>query len=39
MGHSSANVRKGLVFCMVDMYFNMEKEDYEKFLGKFNQNQ
>ena len=39
MGHTSANVRKGLVFCMVDMYFLMEKRDYERYLSKFNANQ
>lgn len=39
MSHSSANVRKALVFTMVDMNFLMEKEDYEKFLNKFNPNQ
>lgn len=39
MGHTSANVRKGLVFCMVNMYFLMDKETYEHFLSKFNANQ
>ena len=39
MGHSSANVRKGLVFCMVDMNFYMSRADYEVYLNKFNANQ
>ena len=39
MSHSSANVRKGLVFCMVDMNFFMKKADYDKFLSRFNSNQ
>jgi hypothetical protein len=39
MNHSQANVRKTLVFCLVDAYFIMEKDVYEKYLSKFNQNQ
>lgn len=39
MGHSLANVRKTMVFAMVDAYFVMEKEEYDKYLSKFNINQ
>lgn len=38
MTHASANVRKALVFCLVDMNFTMKKEDFDKFLLKFNAN-
>lgn len=39
MSHEQANVRKSLVFCMVDAYFIMEKESYDKYLARFNVNQ
>ena len=38
MSHPSANVRKGLVFCMVDMNFMMKKADFDHFFNKFNAN-
>ncbi|CDW80330.1 clip-associated protein [Stylonychia lemnae] len=39
MSHDSANVRKSLVFCMVDMYFVMDHNDFSKYLTQFNVNQ
>ena len=38
MSHISANVRKSLVFCMVDIYFLMNPEDFTKYLEQFNVN-
>jgi len=39
MNHEQANVRKSLVFSMVDAYFIMDKETFDKYLEKFNVNQ
>lgn len=39
MGHTSANVRKSLVFCMVDMHFLLEASVFEKYLSRLNSNQ
>ena len=39
MSHDSANVRKSLVFCMVDLSFLMRKDDYIKYMARFNPNQ
>jgi len=32
-------VRKALVFCFVDLSFQLEKEQYEAVLGQLNSNQ
>lgn len=32
-------MRKTLVFCMVDAYFIMDKEVYDRYLARFNVNQ
>lgn len=39
MSHDSANVRKSLVFCMVDMYFVMDHNDFNQYITQFNVNQ
>ena len=39
MGHPIPNIRKALVFCMVDLHFLLSKSEFEKFMNKLNANQ
>lgn len=39
MSHESPNVRKSLVFCMVEMHFVMEQSDFARYIAHFNSNQ
>ena len=37
--HGSANVRKTIVFFMVDIYFMLNESDFSKYLARFGENQ
>lgn len=39
MSHESANVRKSIVFLMVDVYFKIEPSEFSKYSDQFNVNQ
>lgn len=38
MGHPIPSIRKALVFCMVDLHFLLDKNDFNSFMNKLNSN-